>query len=104
MVSLLRALPGADLLRQAWDATKLAGAVLDRRRGREVVLAQERAAQVAPYRGKNAVKRAKEVFEEGDPHEIARLFLPDTAIEAVKTAGRVWWKIWDLYWIFLILR
>ena len=42
----LQYLPGANLLRQAWDATKLAGAIIDRRREKALVLAEEKASQV----------------------------------------------------------
>ena len=48
--SLLSSLPGAGLMRQAWDATKLAGALIDQRKSKALVLAEERETRVRPYR------------------------------------------------------
>ena len=97
-------LPGAGLLRQAWDATKLAGAILDRRQEKALVVAKERQQRLAPYRGRKATTKMKEVFESEDPAEIARLFVPDKVVDVAKDAGEVYWKIWDLYWILVIVR
>ncbi len=59
---------------------------------------------MTPYRGKNATKRVREVFESGNAGEIARLFVPDRVVTAVQDAGAVYWKVWDLYWILAALR
>jgi hypothetical protein len=40
-------LPGAGLLQRAYDATKLAGALMQHRRERALVLAEERQTQMA---------------------------------------------------------
>lgn len=97
-------IPGADLLKQAWDATKLVGTIIDRRQERAVALATERRQQVERFRGRNANARMKEIFESGRPDDFAKLFVPEPAVEAVKAVGRLYWKIGDSYWICLLLR
>ncbi len=104
MAGLLQHLPGANLVRQAWDATKLAGVIMDRRRERALVLAEERQTKVAPFRGRKATERVREAFESGDPAEVARLYLPEGAVNAAKDANYVFWRVWDIYWLFAILR
>ena len=49
-------IPGADLLRQAWDATKLVGAIIDRRKEKALVLSEERNKAVRKYKDKQANK------------------------------------------------
>ena len=97
-------LPGSQLIQRAVDATRLAGAIIDhRKRQRAVVLAEE-SARVAKFRGKRAAESIRELYEAGDVRGLARLFVPDTVIEAAIGAKDIWWKIWDIYWIFALLR
>ena len=97
-------LPGSQLVQRAVDATRLAGAIIDhRRRQRAVVLAEE-SARVARFRGRRAADSIRELYEAGDVHGLARLFVPDAVIETAVGAKDVWWKIWDIYWIFALLR
>ena len=97
-------LPGSQLIQRAVDATRLAGAIIDhRKRQRAVVLAEENA-RVAKFRGKRAAESIRELYEAGDVRGLARLFVPDSVIAAAIVAKDVWWKIWDIYWIFALLR
>ena len=97
-------LPGSQLIQRAVDATRLAGAIIDhRKRQRAVVLAEE-SARVARFRGRRAAESIRELYEAGDVRGLARLFVPDAVIEVALGAKDVWWKIWDIYWIFALLR
>ncbi len=104
MSGLLQYFPGANLVRQAWDATKLAGAIIDRRKQNAIVLAEEREAAVVRYRGKKATNKVKEILEEGDPAQVARLFVPEAVIDVARDANYVFWRVWDLYWLLALLR
>ena len=46
----------------------------------------------------------KEVVEEGEAGEIARLFVPEAALQIARDANDVFWRVWDIYWILLIAR
>ena len=97
-------LPGSQLIQRAVDATRLAGAIIDhRKRQRAVVLAEENA-RVARFRGRRAAESIRELYEAGDVRGLARLFVPDAVIEVAFAAKDIWWKIWDIYWIFALLR
>lgn len=96
-------IPGTGLLRQAWDATRLAGAIIQKRREQAVVLAQQ-AQQVQTYKGAKATQRVKELFYEGQYEAVARLFAPHSLVNTAITAKDLYFKIWDLYWIFAALR
>lgn len=52
------------MLRQAWDATKLVGVILDKKKERALVLAEETKSSVVVYRGQNATKKVNDqIFE-----------------------------------------
>ena len=59
---LLGMLPGANLMRQAWDATKLVGAIIDRRKEKALVISEERNKAVRKYKDKQANVQVKELF------------------------------------------
>ena len=101
---LLGMLPGANLMRQAWDATKLVGQIIDRRREKALVLAEERNNAVRKYRDTEANKQLKQLFLEAKYEEISRLYLPNTIVDKGKDFIDAWWRIWDIYWFFLLLR
>lgn len=46
----------------------------------------------------------KEVFEEGNVEEIAKLYMPEKAVQVAKDMNGLYWKIWDLYWFFALFR
>ena len=100
----LKWIPGTGLLRQAVDATKLIGVIINTKKERALEVYQEKQAQLIPYKGKNATKKMIQVIEEKNPEEIAKLFLPDKAIELAHKANNVYWKVWDIYWFFALLR
>ena len=97
-------LPGSGLLKQAWDATKLAGLIIDKRKEQKALVVAEKRNQVEQFKGKKATKKVREIVEQKNYRELARLFLPDKAIALTEEAVETWWKIWDLYWIFAVLR
>ena len=81
---LLGMIPGADLLRQAWDATKLVGAIIDRRKEKALVLSEERNKAVRKYKDKQANKQVKELFLEAKYEELSRLYLPHLVVDKGK--------------------
>ena len=101
---LLGMLPRAGLLRQAYDATRLAGAIMVNRKERALVLAEERHKAMAQYKDRNANKKLKELFEAKKYDEVLMLYLPATAVSLGKDFVDFWWKVWDIYWIFVLLR
>ena len=101
---LLGMLPGANLMRQAWDATKLVGAIIDRRKEKALVISEERNKAVRKYKDKQANVQVKELFLAEKYEEITRLYLPNLVVDKGKDLIDAWWKIWDIYWLFLILR
>ncbi len=74
-----------------------------KRKERAVVLAEQNA-QLAPYRGEKANERLKELFEQEKYGEMAELFFPKAVCTLASDLIDVWWKVWDIYWIFAILR
>ena len=101
---LLGMLPGANLMRQAWDATKLVGTIIDRRKEKALVLSEERNKAVRKYKDAQANKQLKQLFLDAEYEEISRLYLPYMVVDKVKDLVDAWWKIWDIYWLFLLLR
>lgn len=97
-------IPGAGLLRQAYDATRLAGAIMVNRKERALVLAEERHKAMAQYKDRNANKKLKELFEEKKYDEILQLYVPATVVSLGRDFVDFWWKVWDIYWIFVLLR
>ena len=104
MTSLLRRLPGVGLLNEAWHATQLAGALAEKKRKERALVLAEKNAQIAPYRGKRANEKLKELFDNEKYGEIAQLFVPYPVFKVGQDLVNVWWKVWDIYWIFVILR
>ena len=104
MAGILRRLPGAGLLREAYQATQLAGALAEKKkRERALVLAEQNAA-MAPYRGARANDKMKELFDQEKYGEMAQLFVPTVVYKTGSDLISVWWKTWDIYWIFLFIR
>ena len=104
MAGILRRLPGAGLLREAYQATQLAGALAEKKkRERALVLAEQNAA-MAPYRGARANEKLKELFDNEKYGEMAQLFVPNVVYKTGSDLISVWWKTWDIYWIFLFIR
>jgi hypothetical protein len=97
-------IPGAGLLRQAYDATRLAGAIMVNRRERAIVLAEERHKAMAQYKDMNANKKLKELFEAKKYDEVLMLYVPAGVVAVGKDFVDFWWKVWDIYWIFVLLR
>ena len=97
-------IPGAGLMQQAWDATKLAGEIIRKNKERAVVLADERRNEIAQYRGKRANEKVKELFEQEKYDEIAALYLPMPVVTKAKSFIDFWWKTWDVYFIFALIR
>ena len=101
---LLGLLPGVSLMQQAWDATKLGARLRGHTKEKALVLAEEQNKAVQKYRGKQANKQLKQLFLDAKYEEISRLYLPNTIVDKGKDLVDVWWKIWDIYWLFLLLR
>ena len=101
---LLGLLPGVSLMQQAWDATKLGARLRGHTKEKALVLAEEQNKAVQKYRGKQANKQLKQLFLDAKYEEISRLYLPNTIVDKGKDLVDAWWKIWDIYWIFLLLR
>ena len=104
MAFLLRKIPGAGLLREAWHATQLAGALAEKKRKERALVLAENNARIAPYKGKRANEKLKELFEQEKYNEIVQLFVPETVYQIGQNLVHVWWRVWDIYWIFAILR
>ena len=104
MVSILRRLPGAGLLREAWHATELQGAIAEKKRTERALVLAEKNAQLAPFRGEQANVRLRELFDNEKYSEIVQLFVPYPVFKIGNDLVNVWWKVWDIYWIFVLLR
>jgi len=99
----LPGLPGGNLLRQAWDATKLGLQIRGMRKERALVLAQKN--QVAPtFRRKKAIQEIKRLFDAKEYEGLSRALLPDVVVDKALDFVDFWWKVWDMYWIFVLLR
>ena len=70
---------------------------------RALVLAEQNAL-AAQYKGERANKKLKELFENEQYGEIVQLFVPYPIYRVGENLVNVWWKTWDIYWIFVILR
>eukprot|EP00095_Tigriopus_kingsejongensis_P005195 maker-scaffold321_size207582-snap-gene-1.32 protein:Tk05195 transcript:maker-scaffold321_size207582-snap-gene-1.32-mRNA-1 annotation:"gpi mannosyltransferase 4" len=95
--------PGSRLLGQAWDATQLAGVIIQKRKAQALVVAEANR-RVERYQDGQATRRVKALFDQGEYEAVIRLFVPNVVVDAALTARDVYWKIWDLYWIFALFR
>ena len=59
---------------------------------------------IAPYRGEQANHRLRELFENEKYAEIVQLYVPYPIFKVGNDLVNIWWKVWDIYWIFVILR
>ena len=71
---------------------------------RALVLAEERHKAMAQYKDKNANKKLKELFEAKKYDEVLMLYFPASVVAVGKDFVDFWWKVWDIYWIFVLLR
>ena len=46
----------------------------------------------------------RRLFEEENYEGVARALLPDIVVDKSFEFVSLWWSIWDIYWIFLLLR
>jgi len=93
-----------NLMQQAWDATKLTLVIRQRNSEKALVLHKKhQLAKTAPRR-KEAIKEVARLFKEGKYEAFARLFIPHIVLDKTLDLVDFWWKIWDLYWIFVVLR
>ncbi len=104
MAGILGRLPGAGLLREAWHATQLAGALAEKKRQERALVLAEKNAQLAPFKGKKANEKLKELFDNEKYGEIAQLYVPGPVYRVGADLVDVWWRTWDIYWIFVLLR
>jgi len=104
MANLLRRLPGAGLLSEAWHATQLAGALAEKQRQERAVVLAEQNAAIAQFKGERANKKLKELCENQQYSEIVQLYVPYPVFSIGQDLINFWWKTWDIYWIFLLLR
>jgi len=56
------------------------------------------------FKDANANKKLKELFEEEKYEEVLSLYLPSTVMKLGKDFVEFWWKVWDIYWIFVLFR
>ena len=96
-------IPVPNLMRQAWDATKLAVATRAIKKERALVLAQKNPV-AKTYKRREAIKEIKRLFEAGDYEGVARSVLPEVVVDKTFDLVEFWWKVWDIYWIFVLLR
>ena len=59
---------------------------------------------LANIRGEKANEKLRELFEKEKYAEIVQLFVPYPVFKVGNDLVNVWWKVWDIYWIFAILR
>ena len=97
-------IPGANLARQAWDATKLGLEIRARRQQERAVMVSEKNQVGKVLRRKEVIKEVRKLFEEKNYEGVARALLPDMLVDKSFEFVDLWWKIWDIYWIFLLLR
>ena len=88
-------LPGSNLLRQAWDATKLAVATRDIRKEKALVPAQKNPVAKV-YRRKEAIQEVRRLFEAGDCEGLSRSLLPGVVVDKSLDLVEFWWRTWDL--------
>ena len=89
-------------LQVAWDATKLGIALKGYKQ--EKALVQSKKHQISIFRRKEAVKEIRRLYEAEKYEELVRLFVPDVVLNKVEEFVEVWWRIWDIYWIFILIR
>lgn len=104
MAGLFYRLPGVGLLREAWHATQLAGALAEKKKAERALVLAEQNAALAPFRGQRANQKLRELFDDKKYDEIVQLYVPSPVYKAGRSLVNVWWKVWDIYWIFVILR
>jgi len=97
-------LPGAQLARQAWDATKLGMEIRARRQQERALILSQKNQVAKTFRRKEAIKEVRRLFEEENYEGVARALLPDIVVDKSFEFVSLWWSIWDIYWIFLLLR
>ena len=59
---------------------------------------------LANIRGEKANEKLRELFEKEKYAEIVQLYVPHPVFKVGNDLVNVWWKVWDIYWIFAILR
>jgi hypothetical protein len=104
MAWILGRLPFAGLMREAWQATQLAGALAERKRAERAIVIAEANAALAPFRGQRANEKLKELFENEKYAEIVQLYVPMSVYRIGEDLINIWWKVWDIYWIFVAVR
>ena len=97
-------IPGANLARQAWDATRLGLEIRARRQQERAVVVSQKNQVGKVLRRKEVIKEVRKLFEEKNYEGVARALLPDMLVDKSFEFVDLWWKIWDIYWIFLLLR
>ena len=97
-------IPGANLAMQAWDATKLGLEIRARRQQERAVMVSQKNQVGKVLRRKEVIKEVRKLFEEKNYEGVARALLPDLLVDKSFEFVELWWKIWDIYWIFLLLR
>ena len=81
-----------------------AGALAERQRQERAVVLAEQNAAIAQFKGERANKKLKELFENQQYSEIVQLYVPYPVFSIGQDLVNFWWKTWDIYWIFLLLR
>ena len=97
-------IPGANLAMQAWDATKLGLEIRARRQQERALMVSQKNQVGKVLRRKEVIKEVRKLFEEKNYEGVARALLPDLLVDKSFEFVELWWKIWDIYWIFLLLR
>ena len=91
-----------NLLRQAWDATKLGVAIRSLKQERALVAAEKNPVQ--RFRPKEAVREVRRLYEARQYEALSRLLLPDVVVATALDFVALWWSVWDIYWLFALLR
>jgi hypothetical protein len=91
-----------NLLRQAWDATKLGVAIRNMKHERALVAAEKNPIQ--RFRPKEAIKEVRRLYEARQYESLFRLYIPGIVVDTSLDFAAVWWQIWDVYWLFVLLR
>jgi len=93
------------ILKVAWDATKLGVALKGYKREQAIAIIKKNQVAITPiYRRKEAIKEVRRLYEAEKYEELARLFIPDSVMDKGYEFVELWWTIWDIYWLFVILR
>jgi hypothetical protein len=91
-----------NLLRQAWDATKLGVAIRSLKHERALVAAEKNPVQ--RFRPKEVVREVRRLYEARQYEALSRLLLPHLVVDAGLDLIALWWNVWDIYWLFVLLR